>query len=458
MHLRNLQVRNNIYMSYMVHSDNDRKKILECIGVKDVKELLKSIPGQIIYPKIDLNNPLSEKEIADKIETIAGKNKTINKFSSFLGGGAYNHYIPSVVKYIQSLSQFYTSYTPYQAEISQGTLQYIFEFQSLVCRLTGMDIANASMYDGASALAEAVLMAKRISGKNKALVSKTVHPEYRQTCSTYCKGINIEIVELNYCNGKLDLDFLAEKIDSDTGSVVIQNPNFFGCFEDVYKIKEIVSKFPDCKFIVAVNPVTLALLRPPSDYGADIVAGDGQVFGSSLSLGGPYLGFFATKEQFLRNMPGRIVSKTIDTKNNDAFVLTFQTREQHIRKYKATSNICSNHSLNALAAAVYLSMVGENGLREIANICLQRAHYLCDKIIAAGKFKLKFNTQFFNEFVISTSDGVEELLEKLCKENILGGIYLGDYYPELKDSMLISVTEMNSVKDMDKYAEILKKI
>jgi glycine dehydrogenase subunit 1 len=445
-------------MSYLVHSDDDRKKMLGCIGAKDVKELFKSIPGQIIYPKIDLNNPLSEKEIADKIETIASKNKTLNKFSSFLGGGAYNHYIPGVVKYVQSLSQFYTSYTPYQAEISQGTLQYIFEFQSLVCRLTGMGIANASMYDGASALAEAVLMAKRISGKNKALVSKTVHPEYRQTCSTYCKGTGIEIVELNYSGGKLDLDSLAGKIDDSTGSVVIQNPNFFGCFEDVYKIKEIISKFPDCKFIVAVNPNTLALLKPPSDYGADIVVGDGQVFGSSLSLGGPYLGFFATKEQFLRNMPGRIVSKTIDAKNNSAYVLTFQTREQHIRKYKATSNICSNHSLNALAATVYLSLVGEDGLREIANICLQRAHYLCDKIIAAGKFKLKFNTKFFNEFVISTDIDIKELLIKLRKENILGGIYLGTYFPELKDSMLVSVTEMNSMEDVDKYVEVLKKI
>ncbi len=445
-------------MSYLVHSDEDRKKMLEYIGIKDVKELFKSIPEEIVCPKIDLPKPLNEKELVGKLEDIAVKNKTLNKFSSFIGGGAYNHFIPSVVKYIESLSQFYTSYTPYQAEISQGTLQYIFEFQSLVCRLTGMDIANASMYDGASALAEAVLMAKRISGKNKVLISKTIHPEYRQTCSTYCKGAGIEILELEYNNGKLDLDSLAKKIDSDILAVVIQNPNFFGCFEDVYKIREIVSKFQDCKFITTVNPITLALLKPPSDYGADIVVGDGQVFGSSLALGGPYLGFFATKDEFLRYMPGRIVGKTIDAKNNDAYTLTFQAREQHIRKYKATSNICSNHSLNALAATVYLSLVGENGLKEIANICLQRAHYLCDRILATNKFKLGFNAQFFNEFVISADGSIEGLLEKLCKENILGGIYLGTYFPELKNSLLISVTEMNSIADMDKYVDILKKI
>ena len=445
-------------MSYLVHSDNERKKMLEYIGCKNVGELFKSIPKEIIYPKIDLSKPLSEKELIDKIETVVAKNNTINKFSSFLGGGAYNHYIPSAVKYIQSLSQFYTSYTPYQAEISQGTLQYIFEFQSLICRLTSMDIANASMYDGASSLAEAILMAKRISGKNRVLIPKTVHPEYRQTCSTYCRGTGMEIVELDYNNGKLDLDSLSKKIDSDTGAVVIQNPNFFGCFEDVYKIKEIILKFPDCKFIAAINPITLALLKPPSDYGADIVIGDGQVFGSSLSLGGPYLGFFATKSEFLKYMPGRLVSKTVDLRNNDAYTLTFQAREQHIRKYKATSNICSNHSLNALVATVYLSVVGEDGLKEVANICLQRAHYLCEKILATNKFKLRFDMQFFNEFVISTDSGIEELLIKLHEENILGGIYLGSYFSELKNSMLISVTEMNSIEDIDRYIEVLEKI
>lgn len=445
-------------MSYLVHSDEDRKNMLECIGIKDVKELFKSIPRQIIYPKIYLGKPLSEKEISDKLEAIACKNKPVNKFSSFIGGGAYNHYIPSVVKHIQSLSQFYTSYTPYQAEISQGTLQYIFEFQSLVCRLTGMDIANASMYDGASALAEAILMAKRISGKNKVMVSKTIHPEYRQTISTYCRGASIEISELGYDDGKLDLDSLSQKINSDTGAVVIQNPNFFGCFEDVYKIREIVLRFPDCTLIVVVNPITLTLLKPPSDYGADIVVGDGQVFGSSLSLGGPYLGFFATRAEFLKYMPGRIVGKTIDAKNSDAYTLVFQAREQHIRKCKATSNICSNHSLNALAATVYMSSVGEHGLKEIANICLQRAHYLCDKIIATNKFKLRFSEQFFNEFVISASGYIEELLEKLHKENILGGIYLGNYYPELKNSILVCVTEMNSIEEINRFIKILEKI
>ena len=443
-------------MSYLVHSDNDREELLKEIGIDCAYELFKSIPESIRYPKIKLPLPLSEKEIRDKLTNIGSKNNSVSGFSSFLGGGAYNHYVPSIVKSILGRSEFYTAYTPYQAEISQGTLQYIFEFQSLICRLTGMDISNASMYDGASALAEAILMANRINGKSKVIMSKTIHPEYRDTCKTYCLGKNINIIEIGYTNGRLNLDILIKKIDNDVSSIVIQNPNFFGCFEEVYKIKEIISKYPNCLFIVAINPISVAIIKSPSDYGADIVVGEGQVLGNQLCYGGPYLGFFATKSKYLRQIPGRIVSRTVDTKGNDAYVLAFQAREQHIRKYKATSNICSNHSLNALAATVYLSILGEEGLKELANICMQRAHYFSSKVKLLSKFNLRFDAQFFNEFVVSTDVDAGRLLEKLYKENILGGIYLGKYYPDLKNCILVSITEMNSIKEIDNYIGVLK--
>jgi len=443
-------------MSYLVHSDNDRKELLKEIGIDCAYELFKSIPKSIRYPKIKLPLPLSEKEIRDKLTNIGSKNNSVSGFSSFLGSGAYNHYIPSVVKSILGRSEFYTAYTPYQAEISQGTLQYIFEFQSLICRLTGMDISNASMYDGASAPAEAILMANRINGKSKVIMSKTIHPEYRDTCKTYCLGKNLNIIEIGYINGKLNLDILIKKIDNDVSSIVIQNPNFFGCFEEVYKIKEIMSRYPNCLFIVAINPISVATVKSPSDYGVDIAVGEGQVLGNQLCYGGPYLGFFATKSKYLRQIPGRIVSRTVDTKGNDAYVLAFQAREQHIRKYKATSNICSNHSLNALAATVYLSILGEEGLKEVANICMQRAHYFSSKVKLLSKFDLRFDAQFFNEFVVSTDVDAGRLLEKLYKENILGGIYLGNYYPELKNCILVSVTEMNSVEEIERYCEVLK--
>ena len=356
------------------------------------------------------------------------------------------------------ISQFYTAYTPYQAELSQGTLQYIFEFQSLICRLTGMDVSNASMYDGASALAEAIFMANRINGNKKVLMPETVNPQYREVCKTYCSGQDLILEDIGFMDGRTDMDQIIQKLDDTVSSVVVQNPNFFGCFEDVYRLKEALKKYPSCIFIVVINPVSLGLLNRPSDYGADIVVGEGQVFGTSLSFGGPYLGFFAARQQYLRQIPGRIVGQTVDAGGNKAYVLTFQTREQHIRKYKATSNICTNHSLNALAAVVYLSMIGEKGLHDIASTCLQRSHYFSDKISSLEGFKLRFGSKFFNEFVLSADNDLIKAMNTLVKNDILPGIYLGDYYPELRDCMLVSVTEMNSVRSIDKYIEVLRSL
>ena len=443
-------------MTYFVHSDKNRKEMLKAIGIQSIDELFESIPEKIRDPKIDLEKPQSEKSLKEKLSVIGSKNKQLNEFSSFLGGGAYNHYIPSAVKSVSGISQFYTAYTPYQAEISQGTLQYIFEFQSLICRLTGMDVSNASMYDGASSLAEAILMANRITGNNKVLISAAVNPQYRAVCETYCYGQDIKIQEIGYKDGKTDIDLVLQNLDDSIGSVIIQNPNFFGCFEDVYKLKNILEKYPECLFIAVINPMTTGLINRPSDYSADIVVGEGQVFGNTLSFGGPYLGFFAARQKHLRQIPGRIVGRTVDTDGNKAYVLTFQTREQHIRKYKATSNICTNHSLNALAAVVYLSIVGEKGLSNIANICFQRAHYFSQKIASLDKFKLRFDSKFFNEFVLSSKININDLNDEFYNKKILPGIDLGDYYPELKDCMLVSITEMNSVKSIDRYVDVLK--
>ena len=445
-------------VSYLVHSESDRKKILKALGINNAEELFSSIPKEVLKPGIKMPKGLSETELRDKLDKMAILNNPSADFSSFLGGGAYNHYIPQVVKDICSISQFYTAYTPYQAEISQGTLQYIFEFQSLICRLTGMDIANASMYDGGSSLAEAVLLASRVTGKNKVILANTINPQYRETVKTYLYGFEMDIEEIGYKDGITDIDNLRSVIDSDTCAVAIQNPNFFGCFEDVFKIRELFERYPDCLYIICSNPLSLALLKSPSEYGADIVVGDGQGFGNPLSFGGPYLGYFAAREKYLRQMPGRIVGRSVDKNENDAYVLTYQTREQHIRKTKASSNICSNHSLNALAATVYLSILGEAGLKDLANICIQRANYFGEKLSEVPHFKQKFRAKFFNELVISSKTDANTVQDKLRMEKILGGISLGKYYPELFDSVLVSFTEMNSIDDIDKYLNILKNL
>lgn len=445
-------------MGYLVHSDNDRKKILNSLGIDNANKLFSSIPKKILKPGVKMPRGLSEKELGEKLNKVASLNRPLKHFSSFLGGGAYNHYIPAVVDYVTSLSQFYTTYTPYQPEISQGTLQYIFEFQSLICRLTGMEIGNASMYDGATSLAEAVLMASRVTGKSKVVMVGAIDPQYRETVKTYLYGPGMDIEEVGYHEGITDLDNLENTIDGDTCAVAIQNPNFFGCFEEVLKIRKLVDRHNDCLYIICANPLSLALLKPPSDYGADIVVGDAQVFGNPLSFGGPYLGYFAARKKYLRQIPGRIVGKTLDKDSKDAYVLTYQVREQHIRKAKATSNICSNHSLNALAATVYLSVLGEKGLKDLANICLQRANYFGGKLSGITHFRKKFKTKFFNELVVSTDLDTGKVLEKLRNENILGGIKLGDYYPGLSDSILVSFTEMNLLEDIEKYIDVLKSL
>jgi len=435
-------------MNFLPNTDKDREEMLKVIGVSSVEELFGDIPPELRF-KGDLKLPpaLSEFELARHMEELAAKN-TAQDYVSFIGAGAYDHYIPAVVGHVLGRSEFYTAYTPYQPEISQAVLQSIYEYQTMICELTGMDAANASMYDGASAAAESVTIAAGLTRRKRALVSKTVHPETRAVISTYADARDIVVEEIDYTQGVTDVESLAAKLGDDVACVVIQQPNFFGALEPVDEISAKV-KQSGAAFIVSVNPMTLGLLRPPAEYGADIVVGEGQVFGSPMAFGGPYLGILAVTHKLLRRMPGRLVGMTTDDQGNRGFVLTLQTREQHIRRERATSNICSNQALNALAAVVYLSWAGKHGLREIGEQCVQKAAYLAGKISKIDGFSLAWEAPFFNEFAIKCPVDAEQVLEALLEQNILAGYPLGRAYPELKQYLLIAVTEKRTKQEMD---------
>ncbi len=384
------------------------------------------------------------KLMADK----AGKNYNLDDYACFLGAGAYDHFVPSVIDHILSRQEFYTTYTPYQPEISQGTLQSIFEYQTMICELTGMDVANASMYDGASALAEAGIMACQATRRSEILIARTVHPESRVVLNTYGKFRDIKVVEIGYENGQIDQKDLAEKISANTAAVVVQSPNFFGIIESLKQIGELAHNNKSL-FIVSADPISLALLKSPGELGADIVVGEGQPLGNPISFGGPYLGFFAANEKLMRKMPGRIVGETVDKYGNRGFVLTIQTREQHIRREKATSNICSNQALNALAATIYLTLLGKEGLREVAELCLNKAHYAYNRLIATGNFQPYFEAPFFKEFALKSRIPLEQLNKELLDEKIIGGYCLGNDYPELAEGWLIAVTEKRTKEEID---------
>lgn len=442
-------------MSYVPNTERDKKEMLNAIGVDDIEKLLKDIPQEIRLKKeLNLPNPLSELELKKELLSISEKNADLLHYTSFLGAGAYDHYIPSVVEHLTSRSEFYTAYTPYQAEASQGMLQSIYEFQSMICELTGMDVANASMYDGASATAEAAMMALRITKKKEILVSRALHPNYRTVLKTYLQGIGITIKEIPFKDGITDLDSLSSSITNNTAAVIIQQPNFFGCVEELAAVSVIAKKF-DALFIVSVDPISMGILKSPGELGADIVVGEGQSLGNSLSFGGPYLGFFSTKKEYIRQMPGRLVGATVDTQGRRGYCLTLQTREQHIKRERATSNICTNQALCALAATVYLSVIGKEGLKKVAELCLQKAHYAQREITKIEGFSSPFNTPFFKEFVIKTPVSSERILKGLLAEKIIGGLDLGNYYPELKDHLLICVTEKRTREEIERLLELL---
>lgn len=445
---------------YIPHSKKDIKEMLEVCGVHSLDDLFKDIPENL--PQCNADVPqLSEMEIIKHLENLSDKNLNTKKYIYFIGAGAYDRFIPAAVKHLVLRSEFYTAYTPYQPELSQGILQTIFEFQSIICELTAMDVANASLYDGATACAESLLLAIRNFDykKNKILIAKNLNPKFTAVSKTYLSDFKIEIEEVNFNEkGQVDLTDLKNKLNNNTAGFLFGYPNFLGIVEDGKNICEIVKK-SGALAISCVDPFALNLLLPPGDFGADIVCGEAQSLGIPLSFGGPYLGIISAKKEFIRKMPGRIVGKTTDRNNKEGFVLTFQAREQHIRREKATSNICSNQNLCALWATVYSTLAGKNGLYQLANQTTQKAHYLFNEIKKLNNYEIIFNSPFFCEFVIKPKNkSAKEVLNILEKEKIIGGLNLTNYYPELKDCILICVTEKRTKEEMDKLVLIFKNI
>ena len=422
--------------------------MLKTIGVDRIEDLFEAVPEQYRFPTLDLPPALTEMEMMGELQAMADGNADASRYACFLGAGAYNHYIPSIVNHITLRGEFFTAYTPYQPEVSQGTLQSIFEFQSMMSNLTGMDVCTASHYDGATAFAEAALMAVAITRRPKVLVSRGVHPMYREVLATYTQfNEHLQIVEVDVAAP------IAELIDGQTAAVCIQNPNFLGQFEDVTQLGA-QAHAAGALFVAAVNPISLGLFQPPSEYGADIVVGEGQPLGVSLSFGGPYLGFFCTKRDYMRRIPGRIVGETVDRDGKRGYVLTLKTREQDIRREKATSNICTNQGLMALAACVYMAAMGKNGLQKAAHLSYQKAHYAAEQVGTLEGFKLWGRTPFFNEFVVKCPVPVRSLNQILLDDlNIIGGYDLGKDYPELENHMLIACTETNTREEIDALAK-----
>jgi glycine dehydrogenase subunit 1 len=444
---------------YIPNTKEDEQRMLETIGVDSVEDLFSDIPEDMkLNRELDLKASMSELEVANYLTKLSRSNTTIDDLTCFLGAGAYDHYIPSIVGHITSRSEFYTSYTPYQAEISQGTLQYIFEYQTLICNLTGMDVSNASLYDGGTAIAEAAFMASNITRRNKVVISKTVNPDYRTVLKTYAHLQNIEVVEIEDEEGVTDLEELKKHVDDKTAAVIVQSPNFFGIIEDLEAIEEIAHSQKKTMFVTSVDPISLGILKSPGSLGADIVVGEGQSMGMPLYFGGPYLGFMATKKAHMRKLPGRVVGETVDVDGNRAFVLTLQAREQHIRREKATSNICSNQGINTLAAAVYLVTLGKEGLREVATQTTQKAHYAFNQITKSCKYKPLFNKPFFKEFVVTSSVDADKINKKLLEEKILGGYSLGKEYPQYKNGILYAVTEKRTKEEIDILSSVLEGI
>lgn len=445
-------------MPYIPHTAKDIEKILKAVGAGSAEELFAQLPAASrLKGPLAIPEGLSEQELLGHLKSLSSKNSTVEEYSSFLGAGAYNHYIPSIVDAVISRSEFYTSYTPYQPELSQGTLQAIFEYQTLVCQLTGMDVANASLYDGATAVAEACLMAKRITGREGIVLAKAVHPEYRETVATYLTGTgdHLSTVEYSASTGATPLEAIEAALSDKTACVVIQHPNFFGSLEDVEAIAEAVHRKRALLVVAVTEAVSLGLLKSPGDSGCDIAVGENQSFGNSLSYGGPYLGFMAAKTEFVRQMPGRLIGQTVDREGKRAFCLTFATREQHIRRERATSNICTNHGLCALAASVHMVSLGSGGLKRLAGLNLSKAEYLKKKLKEAG-VEAAFTSPTFNEFTVKVKGGAEGALKMLLDQKIIGGLALKRHYPELADHLLVCATEMNSKEEMDNLAAALK--
>ena len=446
---------------FIPHTDAERKEMLSVIGVERLEDLFTDVPAAYRFPKLNLPPALTEMEAVADAEGLSGANESVRELTSFLGAGAYNHYIPAAIDHLILRGEFLTAYTPYQPEVSQGTLQGIFEFQSLICALTGMDVSNASHYDGATATAEAGVLAYHHfrEKKTKFVVSQAVHPDYRAVLKTYMSGYeDISVVgDEPAVDPFATPERLIKLIDQNTALVIVQYPDFFGRIFD-YSALAKAAHAQGALLCVAVNPTALGILKPPSEFGADIVVGEGQPLGIPLSFGGPYLGLFAAKKELVRKISGRLVGESADAQGRRGYVLTLTAREQHIRREKATSNICTNQGLMALAATVYLSLLGKQGFHQVAALCYHKAHYAADQINQVPGFKVCSNAPFFHEFVVCCDQPVEEINSFLLEHDILGGYDLGQVYPALKNHILIAVTEMNTREDIDLLCEVLKEV
>jgi glycine dehydrogenase subunit 1 len=450
-------------MGFIPHTDSDRQEMLARIGVERIQDLFHDIPADKLYADLDLPEALSEMEAGWELGELSAANIDVNRYACFLGAGAYNHYVPSVVDYVLQRGEFYTAYTPYQPEISQGTLQAIFEYQSLICALTGMDVANASHYDGATSLAEAVIMAINVhrGKRNTVVLSPTIHPEYRQVVRTYMQGMGLNIIGDDDLTR--DLAGLKTLIDDDTAMLAVQNPDFFGRVADLSSLAEACHAHK-ALLTVVTDPISLGMFKSPGEMGpdgagADVVVGEGQSLGGGLNFGGPYLGFFATRQKYVRRMAGRLVGETTDTDGQRGYVLTLATREQHIRRDKATSNICTNQGLLALAAAVYLAALGRCGFPQIASLCYHKSHYAAAQITALNGYEAWQDKPFFKEFVVKCPRPVAEINEYLLADwDIIGGYDLGRDYAHLADHMLVAVTETNTREEIDDLVAALQEV
>jgi glycine dehydrogenase subunit 1 len=439
---------------YIPNTSKDREDMLAELGFKAIDDLFADIPQNVrLKRELDLPQGLSELELSSHMKQLSDKNKNLNENICFLGAGAYDHYIPSVTGQIISRREFLTSYTPYQPEISQGMLQAIFEYQTMICELTGMDVSNASMYDGGTALAEASSMAVHFTGRNEILVPVSVHPEYREILKTYALSNGSSIIEIGMKNGITDMDELEARLSSNTAAIIMQSPNFFGILEDL-KVIPALAHTNGALAIACTDPISLGVLKSPGGYGFDIAAGEGQSLGNPLSFGGPYLGYLTVKKELMRKMPGRIVGQTVDKEGRRGFVLTLQAREQHIRREKAVSNICSNQTLNSLAAAVYLTIMGRQGLKKVAGLCMQKSHYAYEKLLASGKFEKVSDAPFFKEFTVKSLEPVCDINARLLENKITGGLGLEGFYPGMNNCWLVAVTEKRTKQEIDRMVEI----
>ena len=437
-------------MNYTPHTQQEIDRMCRTLGIDAAGDLFRIVPESLRIPGLRLPEGLTEMEAVAHLNAIASDLRSRAPALSFVGGGAYEHFIPSVVPEIIGRGEFYTAYTPYQPEVSQGTLRVIFEFQTMICELTGMEVANASMYDGASALAEAVLMAVRLKGGRRVLLPRGLHPFHRRVVETYTRGIALEIEEIPWSSsGTLDIAQVESRLSDDVAAVVVQNPNFLGVLEPLDRIGALL-KGGKTAYVASVNPISLGVLRPPGDFGADLIVGDGQPLGIPLSFGGPYVGFFATRDAHVRKMPGRIVGETLDHAGKRGFVLTLQTREQHIRREKATSNICTNQALCATAATVYVAALGPEGMKEVGRLNWARSHRMMQALCGLPGVTRTFSGPFFNEFAVTTPRKASALLGKLRTKGVEGGIDLGRFHPELDRAILVCVTETKSEQDIEK--------